>query len=205
MSFYPLGEKVCDRPLSALVALPFGRCSSSHLGTRVYTAPGRKSARSGLVALAFDRFFASSQLGALVYLPWAPLSSYPSNPLVCVMPTLNGGPEGGPGHSQGSLGPPMGPWVPKGPWVPSGSLGRVPWGPLGCPGVPRAPGSLGPEALRAGGLERHGATLPGGSMLLRGLAVCGEAGSRLLFFYGFDVGVFIVLPLDILCGISKNP
>ena len=118
LSLYLLAEKVCDRPLAALVALPFGRFfASSHLGALAYLPSGRKSVRSALLALPFDRFFASSQLGVLVYLPWAPLSSYPSNPLVCVMPTLNGGPEGGPGHSQGSLGPPRGPWVPKGPWV----------------------------------------------------------------------------------------
>ena len=116
LSLYLLAEKVCDRPLSALVALPFGRFfASSHLGALAYLPSGRKSVRSALLALPFDRFFASSQLGALAYLPWAPLSSYPSNPLVCVMPTPNGGPERAPGRSQGPLGPPRSPWAPQGP------------------------------------------------------------------------------------------
>ena len=56
-----------------------------------------------------------------------------------------------------------------------------PRGPEGAPGFPWALGALGPEALRAGGLGKHGttthgATLAGGSMHERGLAVFGEAG-----------------------------
>ena len=72
---------------------------------------------------------------------------------------------------------------PKNPGAPKGPL-VAPRGPEGAPGshwVPWAPGKLGPEALRAGGLGKHGttthgATLAGGSMHERGLAVFGEAG-----------------------------
>ena len=56
-------------------------------------------------------------------------------------------------------------FVPRAPGCPpgaqKGSLGPPPRGPEGAPGshwVPWAPGSLGPEALRAGGLGKHGTT-----------------------------------------------
>ena len=144
----PPGQACLGR-LGALLPLPSGRKSVRSalggpctvwpifrlvpLGCPCLSTLWPKKCAIGSLVLPFDRFFASSQLGALVYLPWAPLSSYPSNPLVCVMPTLNGSPEGGPGHSQGPLGPPRGPWVPKGPWVPLGSLGPLgPWGLRRC-------------------------------------------------------------------------
>ena len=83
------------------------------------------------------------------------------------MPTPNAGAE----SPKGPLGVARGPWAPQEPLGPQGPLGTIGFlGPLGA---------LGPEALRAGGLERHGPTLAGDSMLSRGLAVCGEAGSRL--------------------------
>ena len=76
------------------------------------------------------------------------------------------------------------PWGPRGPKGPEGPLGtpRAPKGPLGPPRGPEgAPGSLGPEALRAGGLGKHGLAITR-SVLERhglskgcGLAVCGEA------------------------------
>ena len=149
LSLYLLAEKVCDRPLAALVALPFGRFfASSHLGALAYLPSGRKSVRSALLALPFDRFFASSQLGGPRLSTLGPLSSYPSNPLVCVMPTPNGGPGEAPGRSQGPEGTPG---APRGPWAPQGPLGTIGFlGPLG---------TLGPEALRAGGLGKHGLAL----------------------------------------------
>ena len=82
----------------------------------------------------------------------------------------------------------LSPGSPEGPEGAPGSLqgprrGPGPLGTIGFPGpwVPWAPGALGPEALRAGGLGKHGttthgATLAGGSMHDRGLAVFGEAG-----------------------------
>ena len=74
-------------------------------------------------------------------------------------------------------GPRRGSWVP--PRGPEGAPGS-PQGPRRGPWVPWALGALGPEALRAGGLGKHGttthgATLAGGSMHDRGLAVFGEA------------------------------
>ena len=86
------------------------------------------------------------------------------------------------GAPKGPLGPPRSPWVP--PRGPEGAPGFPPGAPIGALGthsVPWALGSLGPEALRAGGLGKHGttthgATLARGSMHDRVLAVFGEAG-----------------------------
>ena len=85
------------------------------------------------------------------------------------------GPEGAPGSPQGPL---RGPWVPPG--GPKGALGS-PQGPEGAPGG-GALGSLGPEALRAGGLGKHGLAITRSALDRHGLskgcglAVFGEAG-----------------------------
>ena len=68
---------------------------------------------------------------------------------------------------------PWGPRGPKGPWVPP----RAPKGPLDPPRGPEgAPGSLGPEALRAGGLGKHGLAITRSALERHGLSKgCGLA------------------------------
>ena len=71
------------------------------------------------------------------------------------------GPKGAPGSSQGSRrGPGFRPKGPEGP--PGGALGP--------------PGALGPEALRAGGLEQHGLAITRSALDRHGLSKgCGLA------------------------------
>ena len=78
-------------------------------------------------------------------------------------------------------GPRRGPWVP--PRGPEGAPGS-PQGPRRGPWVPWALGALGPEALRAGGLGKHGLAITRSALERHGLskgcglAVPGEAVSR---------------------------
>ena len=72
-----------------------------------------------------------------------------------------------PGLPQGA---PKGPLVP--PRGPEGAPGS-PQGPRRGPWVPWALGALGPEALRAGGLGKHGLAITRSVLERHGLSICG--------------------------------